>query len=72
MTRVMRKNRFGDASTRGWLSALRAIKILILVTPLQGMYAKKMIQKIGRGTRAKILTTLFTITDTGRKPQRNA
>lgn len=72
MTRVMRKNRFGDASTRGWLSALRAIKILILVTLLQGMYAKKMIQKIGRGTRAKILTTLFTITDTGRKPQRNA
>lgn len=64
-------NRFDDTSTHGWLLALRAIKILILITPLQGIYAKKIIQNIERGMCAKILTTLFTIRDTGRKPRRN-
>lgn len=41
------------------------------MTPLWGIYPKKINQKIKRGMYTKTFITLFTIIKTGRNPQRN-
>lgn len=60
-----------DVVTRGWLLALRATKMFILMTPRWGIYPKKINQKIKRGMYTKTFITLFTIIKTGRNPQKN-